>query len=189
MEEIKPSTYLAGPINVSKMTECKDWRNFITEALNKLDIETFNPLGNGGGDRISQDLRQKLHNANKLGDIDVIRQIVGNIIIPPDLIMLEKCDFLTLWLPIDDGYEICGSYGEVTLSHYLHKPIYVVTERRIFPCEIPNWLIGCSTQIFTSWKDYMNFIRKEWVTPLAIKELEIKLKPKDWLSKLKDEHK
>lgn len=163
MEEIRISTYLAGPINVGKMTECKDWRNFITEKLAEMNIETFNPLGNSGGDRISQELRQKLYNANKLGDIDVIRQIVGNIIIPPDLILIDKCNFLTLWLPKDDGYEICGSYGEATLTHYLNKPVYVVTERKIFPCEIPNWLIGCSTKIFTSWQDYLDFVKKEWI--------------------------
>lgn len=158
-QELDVSTYLAGPINVGKMKECKDWRLMVTEYIKQnYDIKSLNPLGDKGGDRIGPDLRQKLYNANKLGDIDTIRRIVRDIIIPPDLIMVEQCTFLTLWIPEKDGYEICGSFGEVTLAHYLNIPVYIVTERKIYPCELPNWVIGCSTEIFTSWDDYFKFI-------------------------------
>lgn len=153
------STYLAGPIDVSKMNECKDWRNYITKKLKVLDIKSMNPLGNNGGDRIDDGIRQRLHNANVLGDNDTIRNIVSKIIMPPDLDMVSKCSFLTVWIPEDNGYEICGTYGEATLAFYLKKPVYIVTERRISPCSLPNWLIGCSTKIFTSWDAYLDYIK------------------------------
>jgi hypothetical protein len=151
----KLSTYLAGPINGKNIDEARIWRKKITHELADINIRGLDPFGNGGGDRISPELRQKLHNANVLGDIDTIRDIVGNTIIPPDLDMIMACDFLTVYIPKDDGYEICGTYGEVTLAHYLKKPVFIVTERKMFPCELPSWLIGCSTNIFTSWKDYL----------------------------------
>lgn len=184
----KISTYLAGPIDGKNMQSAKDWRNNIEIELSKLNIYGMNPLGNNGGDRISGELRQKLHNAVTLGDIDTIRKIVGNIIISPDLKMLEECDFLTLWLPkrinpeldlyhlndlssydlieyyiLNHIYEVCGTYGEVTLAYYLKKPIYIVTERRICPCELPSWVVGCSTEVFTSWKSYLKYVEKKWV--------------------------
>jgi len=182
------STYLAGPIDVKKFQECKDWRNQIGKKLTDMGIYAMNPLGNGGGDRISPKLRQRLHNANVLGDIHAIRDIVGNIIMPPDLQMVAECSFLTLWLPEDDGYEVCGSYGEITLSHYLKIPVYIVTERRIKPCMIPMWAIGCSTEIFTSWEKYLKYVESKWTMNEEMREFKAKLKPKDWLSRLKDEH-
>ena len=183
------STYLAGPIDVNKFQECKDWRNQIGKNLADMGIYAMNPLGNGGGDRISPELRQRLHNANILGDIDTIRDIVSNIIMPPDLDMVAGCSFLTLWIPEDNGYEICGSYGEITLARFLNKPVYIVTERKIKPCQLPNWAVGCSTEIFFSWEGYLNYVEKRWTVKPQLKELEEKIKSKDWLSKLKDEHK
>lgn len=157
----KFKTYLAGPIGVIPTKESIQWRDYITKKLDKFEIESLNPMGNNGGDRLSKD-RENLRLANLTGDVNFIRDFVSNKVIPPDLQMVKDADFLTVYIPKDDGYEICGTYGEVTLAFYLNKFVYVVTDRSTNPVKLPNWLIGCSTAIFKSWSEYLKYINKEW---------------------------
>jgi nucleoside 2-deoxyribosyltransferase len=151
-------TYVAGPIGVTIQKNAKVWRNRLTKELEIMNIKVLNPMGKNGGDRLGKD-RIKLREACYNGDIKFIRNFVSKVVIPPDLKMVEEADFLTVYIPEDDGYEICGTYGEVTLAFYLKKPVYVVTDRNLSPLKLPAWLIGCSTETFISWKDYLRFIR------------------------------
>lgn len=174
-------TYLAGPIQIIPEFESKEWRQRITKELNAIDIECFNPLGQFGGDRLGK-IRQKMQKWNEDGHLDAIRKNGARRIIPPDLKMVEDSDFITVWIPkrVQDfdldkisnvssdseaeryiesiTYEICGTYGEVTLAFYLHKPVFIVTNRSLKPLELPQWLVGCSTLIFTTWNEYLNYI-------------------------------
>jgi len=155
----RPKTYLAGPIGDVKIREATKWRNWITIELDKIGIDTLNPFGKYG-DRLAA-IRSRLKNWNKYGNIDAIRKMVATEIIPPDLVMVEICDFVTLWIP-QEGKEICGSYGEMTFAFHLHIPVYIVTKRRLKPVNLPNWAIGCSTCIFKNWNDYFEFVKKEY---------------------------
>ena len=155
----RPITYLAGPIGDVKIGEATKWRNWITVELDKIGINTLNPFGKYG-DRLAA-VRSKLHNWNRYGNLNAIRGLVATEIIPPDLVMVEICDFVTLWIP-QERKEICGSYGEITHAFHLHIPVYIVTKRRLKPVNIPNWAIGCSTWIFKKWEDYLDFIKKEY---------------------------
>ena len=51
-----------------------------------------------------------------------------------------------------------NSYGEATYAFALHKPVLIVTTKKLKPNELPNWIIGCSTVIFTDWKSYLKYI-------------------------------
>lgn len=152
------STYLAGPIGVVIQKGAMEWRNEITEKLIKMGIEVLNPMGIGGGDRLGKN-RAKLKKWMEAGEVDKVRAFVKNIIIPPDLNMVEDCDFITLYVPEDNGYEICGTYGEATLQFYLKKPLFIVTDRSLKPVKLPAWLVGCSTKIFSSWDEYLEYIK------------------------------
>ena len=154
-------TYLAGPIGVPVQKNAMVWRNRVTEELKAFDIEILNPMGENGGDRLGEG-RKRLEEANLRGDIDFIRKYASEIIIPPDLKMVEETDFLTVYIPLDNGYEICGTFGEITLAFYMKKPVYVVTDRSLNPNTLPIWLIGCSTVIFKSWNKYLSFIKKHY---------------------------
>ena len=59
-----------------------------------------------------------LKEANEKGNIQFIHDFVSGTVIPPDLKMVEDSDFLTVYVPEDNGYEICGTYGEITLAFY-----------------------------------------------------------------------
>ncbi len=155
---IRPKTYLAGPIGVTLQSGAKEWRAFITEELKKIEVGTLNPFGQTGGDRIGK-RRKTLLRWMKNGKIEAVRKFSSEIIIPPDIEMVKDCSFVTLWVPIDNGYEICGSYGEITLAFFLKKPVFIVTNRKLKPIELPAWAVGCSTRVFTSWFEYLKFVK------------------------------
>lgn len=158
----KIKTYLAGPIDAVNVKEAMKWREFVTKELKKFNITVLNPFGQKGGDRLST-VRSKFAIWKKYGNVDAIRQVVSSTVIPPDLDMVEECDFITLYIPQDDGKEICGSYGEMTLGFKLGKQVYIVTKRRLKPLNLPMWSIGCSTKIFSNWNDYFDYVYENWV--------------------------
>lgn len=155
----RPSTYLAGPIGDVNIGDATKWRNWITGEFYAMGIEALNPFGKYG-DRLAA-VRSRLKNWNRFGNLAAIRKMVSEEIIPPDLEMVKECDFITLWIPAE-GKEICGSYGEMTFAFHLNKPVYIITRRRLKPVNLPNWAIGCSTKIFTNWKEYLSFVKEKW---------------------------
>jgi hypothetical protein len=157
------STYLAGPINRKNpeaFDYAKKWREDITIELEAMNIKCFNPLKKTGGDSITLEQHNKFKLACSEGDLETINQIVGDIIILPDLAMVENSYFITLYLPKRDDYEVCGTYGEATLAKYLNIPVYLITERE--NKEIPEWLIGCCKDVFNSWDAYLLHIFNEY---------------------------
>jgi hypothetical protein len=156
-------TYLAGPINHKNpdaFAYAKKWREDVAENLAIINIECLDPLKRTDGDTISPELRAKLRAACANEDLEIINEIVGKIIIPPDLKMVEEADFITLYLPLRDSYEICGTYGEATLAKYLNIPVYLITERENH--DIPEWVIGCCKDVFNSWDAYYLHIVNEY---------------------------
>jgi hypothetical protein len=161
MKNYNFNTYLVGPIDRVDIEEAQRWRVWLTEKLNSIGIGALNPFGKMGGDRLGN-VRNDLNDWNVNGEIDKIRNLVGNIIIPPDLKMVEQSTFVTVYIP-NKSSEICGSYGEATVAKYLGIPVYVVTDRCLVPNTLPNWLIGCSEAIFSNWEDYIKYVFLTWV--------------------------
>lgn len=157
-------TYLAGPINhknPASFEYAKRWRKEVEVKLALWNIECLDPLDRVGGDSITPELRSNLRNAAHIGDLGIVSQIVGDIIIPPDLNMVAQSTFITLCLPLRDEYEICGTYGEATLAKFLDIPLFIVTARD--NQDIPEWVVGCATAIFKSWDDYYNYISLHYI--------------------------
>lgn len=150
-------TYLAGPIGVIPQKGAAEWRIEIGKKLNDMGIKTSNPMGNEA--KLDRPKLQEWVNAGKLNKI---RKLVRTKLIGVDLRMDADCDFLTLYIPIDNGYEICGSYGELTLAYYLKKPIFIVTDRKLLPSQIPCWAVGCSTWIFRTWEEYLKYVKEHY---------------------------
>jgi hypothetical protein len=162
-------TYLAGPINHKNpkaFAYAKKWRDDIAKELTTMNIDSLDPLKRTGGDTISPELRSNLRAASAEGDLETINAIVGKIIIPPDLEMVTQANFITLYLPLRDEYEVCGTYGEATLAKYLGKPIFLVTERE--NTDIPEWLTGCCKDVFNSWDAFLLHIFNEYHSTVVI---------------------
>ena len=156
----KIKTYLAGPMDDVSIEESRDWRDWLTEKLGEIGISTLDPISKYGEEYGA--IRQKFAMWGKFGNVDAIRQVVSSQIIPPDLKMVRECDFVTLYIP-PEGNEICGSYGEMTIAFDSGKPIYIVTRRRLKPLNLPKWAVGCSTKIFPSWEEYLEYIKENYV--------------------------
>lgn len=152
-------TYLAGPMDDVSIGESRNWREMLSIELPKFGIGVFNPISKYGEDY--GNIRKRFANWQKSGNINAIRKVVAKQIIPPDLEMVERCDFVTLWIP-PEGVEICGSYGEITHAFKLGKPVFIITTRRLKPLNIPKWAIGCSTGLFKNWEEYLEYI-KQWI--------------------------
>jgi len=153
----KLKTYLAGPIGDVPLKEARTWRDMVTERLAQMGIGVLNPLHKES----EMAVRRKLLLWSRTGNIDALRPLVNKELIDPDLEMVEASDFVTMWLP-KEGQEVCGSYGEITHAYSHEVPVYVVTERKTRPLNIPYWAIGCSTKIFRSWDDYFKYVEENW---------------------------
>lgn len=184
-EHIKLSTYLAGPIGVIPIKGSEEWRVMLSKELENLGIDSFNPMAVYGGD--NPEARRILQEKYIGGDLEGVRDIVSNQIIEIDLDALIKSSFITVYIPkrvlgldltklkrmktseeiekyIESLiYEICGTYGEITLARYFKKPVYIITDRSLAPCKLPAWSVGCSTWIFTTKGQYLRFVKATYV--------------------------
>jgi hypothetical protein len=150
-------TYLAGPIGIIPQKNAAEWRIDIGNKLRVLGIKSSNPMGNEG--KLN---RPQLKEWTDFGKMGRLRKTLRAKIIGCDLRMVERCDFVTLYIPEDNGYEICGSYGEITLAHYLHKPVLIVTDRKLLPIQVPLWAVGCSDYIFRTWDEYLKYVKERY---------------------------
>ena len=53
-----------------------------------------------------------------------------------------------------------GTKGELTMARYTGKPVYMVTTMSLQ--EIPGWVLGCSTRIFSSFEELRDFLKREF---------------------------
>lgn len=104
-------TYLAGPMDDVSIEESRDWREWLTIELAKININVHNPISKYGKDY--GNIRKKFSIWKKFGNIDAVRQVVSSKIIPQDLNMVKESDFITLYIP-SAGHEICGCVDEGT---------------------------------------------------------------------------
>jgi hypothetical protein len=103
------TTYLAGPIGDVSLGEARTWRNKVEPVLKEMGIDVLNPLMK----EEQASIRRRVLNWSRTGNIDAIRPLVGRELIEADLEMVEKSDFVTLWLP-KEGQEVCGCVDNKT---------------------------------------------------------------------------
>jgi hypothetical protein len=56
----------------------------------------------------------------------------------------------------DSAARGAGTKGEITIAHFLRKPVYLVTS--VPPADIPGWVIGCTTRMFPGFDDLKTFL-------------------------------
>lgn len=148
----KKSAYLGGPIDRVYIKDAKGWRNRLTKQLNKLGIEALNPLNKYGSD--IKKIRSSLKLWQKNKNYDEMRKWGRKYIVDPDLKQVIDCSMVIIYLPPDT--EVCGTYAELGLAYYYHKPIYIVSSRR----RLPKWAIVCSTKIFGNFLELIDYLEE-----------------------------
>ncbi len=146
--------YLSGGMEHAP-AEGSAWRNEMEAWLkNALGHEAFNP---------STESRKLQRRWLSRGDFRTLRHTDNDRymkyvrkIIQRDLRVVEdRSDYLVcLW--DRRAHRGGGTVGEITTAYRNGIPVYLVT--RIRRSNIPSWVLGCSTEIFSSFAQLKNFL-------------------------------
>jgi nucleoside 2-deoxyribosyltransferase len=144
--------YLAGSIEYSPDLG-KAWRAEITPLLESLGHEVYDPaldeMKNLTADEVAQ------FRSWKSSDLDRFQQTIRKII-AYDLDLIEhRCDALVCYWDQYAGRG-AGTQGELTFAHRLGMPVYMICG---VPVEqISGWLLGCATEVFSSFEEFNQFM-------------------------------
>ncbi len=145
--------YLAGAIGFTKGKQHETWRDGITKFLEQRGHVVFNPLKKHWPSSMG-DARNYFKKLREQERIEETRGMFRRYIIPSDLAMVDQSDVILAY--IQKGIPVCGTYGEITYAYAHGKAVFVVTN--LLSPLLPNWLVGCSTFIFHSFKDFRRFM-------------------------------
>lgn len=147
--------YLAGSIEYSPDLG-KGWRAQMTPVLKALGHEVYDPAEDELKNLDENEARD--FRSWKKSDLPRFRRTVQKII-AYDLDLIEhRCDAIVCYWDQYAGRG-AGTQGELTFAHRLGIPVYLI-------CGIPveqmsGWLLGCATEVFTSFDELQEFLRTQ----------------------------
>ena len=65
-----------------------------------------------------------------------------------------------------------GTKGEVTIARFLQKPVYLVSEMK--EEEIPGWVLGCTTNVFRSFRELEKFLLEKYAVDARKKSTRLR---------------
>jgi hypothetical protein len=148
--------YLSGGMEYAP-NEGRDWRSTLQEWLEReLRCEVFNP--NAESEKLLArvlpgiDFRQL-----KLDDPERFREVVQEIVDLDSREIAERSDYVICYW--DRAAALgAGTKGEITMARYFGKPVYLVTSFALQ--EIPGWVLGCTSRVFTDFETLRDFLRR-----------------------------
>lgn len=143
--------YLAGPIeNASDLGE--GWRRAVTPLLTEAGYEVVDPTITEKKGLTEEEVRiVRSRPLSNTREVQEYRDIVGDRIVIPDLLEVRSCAaILCKWEAFS-----AGTSGELTFARWTRTPVYLVAEDID---DVPGWIIGCSTVIFRSMENAVNFL-------------------------------
>jgi hypothetical protein len=146
--------YLSGGMEYAA-NEGRDWRQEMHDWLTQsLGCEVFNP--NHESDKYFEknfpgvDIR-----ALKSTDIVKYATIVSQLVEIDCREIAERSDLVICYWD-DSAMRGAGTKGELTIAKHFGKPVYMVTTMKIE--EIPGWVLGCTSLIFSSFDELKTFL-------------------------------
>jgi len=98
----------------------------------------------------------------KSSDLPRFQQTIRKII-AYDLDLIEhQCDALVCFWDQYAGRG-AGTQGELTFAHRLGMPVYMICGMPVD--QISGWLLGCATEVFSSFEEFNEFMNR---TPVAL---------------------
>jgi nucleoside 2-deoxyribosyltransferase len=144
--------YLAGSIEYSPDLG-KGWRAAIKPGLKALRHDFYDPAEDELKNLTETEARE--FRAWKATDLKRFQQTIQKII-AYDLDLIEqRCDAVICYWDQYAGRG-AGTQGELTFAHRMGIPVYLI-------CGVPveqmsGWLLGCATEIFTSFAEFQTFL-------------------------------
>jgi hypothetical protein len=146
--------YLSGGMEYAA-NEGRDWRQEMHGWLtSNLTCEVFNP--NHESDKYFEknfptvDIR-----ALKASDIVKYAAIVSQLVVIDCKEIAERSDLVICYWD-ESAMRGAGTKGELTIAKHFGKPVYMVTTMKVE--EIPGWVLGCTSLIFSSFEELKRFL-------------------------------
>jgi len=146
--------YLSGGMEYAD-NEGRDWRQPMHDWLSQhLQCEVFNP--NVESDRFFAKNYPNV-DVRSLKETDVVKyaSIVSQLVEIDCKEIAERSDLVVCYWD-DSAMRGAGTKGELTMAKYFGKPVYMVTSMPYK--EIPGWVLGCTTLIFSSFDELKKFL-------------------------------
>jgi hypothetical protein len=138
-----------------------DWRSTMEKwIVRELGHSVFNP--NSESKRY---LKKKLPKVSlrelKFTDMDKFQSIVRGIVKLDSEEIAKRSDYIICYWD-RSAQRGAGTKGELTVARFFNKPVYMVSN--IQRTNIPGWILGCTSQMFESFKDLKDFLRTKYVS-------------------------
>lgn len=144
--------YLCGPVQFVEDDSYITWRDELTKWLEKRGHAVLDPT------KKNQELSpQEINELIGSGNIDKVRDVIRDIVIEPDIRLVQEADGIIAYL---DRRDTAGSITEIFLAYEENKPVlvvYTIPRKKWF-----GWVIGMSTKIFTSFTDLKDYIEDHY---------------------------
>jgi hypothetical protein len=151
--------YLSGGMEYAK-NEGASWRKGMEHWIaNELGHSVFNP--NVESEKY---MKKKLKRGNlrklKFTNVDKFQSIVRGIVKLDSAEIASRSDYVVcLWN--GSAQRGAGTKGELSIARYFDKPVYMVTRMR--RDRIPGWILGCTSDIFSSFDELKKFLLTKYM--------------------------
>ena len=151
-------TYLSGGMEYAK-NEGMNWRSKIeTWVALQLGHTVFNP--NSESERYLKKMLPDINlRALKFSDVSRYQSVVRGIVKLDSEEIAKRTDYVICYWD-KSAQRGAGTKGELSIARYFGKPVYMVT--RVQHSNIPGWILGCTSEIFSSFGDLKIFLQKKY---------------------------
>jgi len=154
----KLRAYLSGGMEYAK-NEGVDWRKELQAWIeSNLGHSVFNP-NEQSKIFLSRTLPKGNFRKLKSSDIKRYKKIVAKIVEFDSREIAQKSDYVVCYW--DRSAQLgAGTKGELTIAKFFGKPVYMVTKMK--HSNIPGWVLGCTTKIFSSFSSLTKFLKRNY---------------------------
>jgi hypothetical protein len=147
--------YLSGGMEF-KSNHGKDWREWITEELSKLNHSVADPVKLEVVEENGEPVQILLNQMKKEGKVEELRHKTRHSIFYKDMLAIQQSNaFILLYdVSVQRG---AGSLSETWEAFREGRPIYVISALPL--ADVPTWLIAESTQLFFGFEEFLNYIQ------------------------------
>ena len=135
--------YLSGGIAGLTYEEANKWRVDVTERLERVGIQTINPL------------RRRMF----YGTCDNSEDFTPNEIVTRDLQDVRDADLVLIYLPKSDRFSV-GTICELWEAHRLQRPIILVSDDPRYTKH--PWVLVACTRIFAEMVPALKYLMVRW---------------------------
>jgi hypothetical protein len=156
--------YLSGSIEYSP-DHGKAWRAALTPFLKSLGHDVYDP---------AEDERKNLSDGEwlefrawKRTDLPRFQQVIRKII-AYDLDWIEHRTAYVVAYWDEFAARGAGSQAELSVAHRRGIPVYLVSAIPI--AQVSGWILGCATEVFTSFDDLRVFLRQTYAATGSVRD-------------------